>query len=104
MAKRRRPTADGDDDDGEASDGEDDGRLDGLLLALSCGWSGSRAVTDQKKGKKRTTCEHDDGCAKWAVTDGFCMAHGGTRSNCKHEDGCEKHARRGGFCKAHRSK
>ena len=99
MAKRRRPTEDGDDD--EASDGEDDVRLDGLLLALPCGRSGSGAVTHQKKRKKRTTCKHEDGCEKFAQTGGFCIAHGGTGKKCKHEDGCEKQAKKGGFCIAH---
>ena len=41
-----------------------------------------------------------EGCEKWSLTGGLCMAHGGIQKKpkCKHPEGCDKQARAGGFC------
>ena len=48
-------------------------------------------------------CKHPDGCVKWALKGGLCIAHGGTqvKAKCKHPDGCAKVAKKGGLCKKH---
>lgn len=46
------------------------------------------------------TCAHPDGCNKWAVNAGLCVAHGAKVKSCSHTN-CTKWAVNGGVCITH---